>query len=50
MRGYGASEGNRFFVDIRGELPRVQAPTLVVHGAQDRMEPAAGARARCTMR
>ena len=33
-----------FFVDIRDGLPRVQAPTLVIHGARDRMEPASGAR------
>jgi pimeloyl-ACP methyl ester carboxylesterase len=35
---------NGFIVDIRDELPRVQAPTLVIHGAQDRMEPVSGAR------
>ena len=34
---------NGFIVDIRDELPRVQAPTLVLHGAQDHMEPVAGA-------
>jgi len=35
---------NGFVVDIRDELPRVQAPTLVIHGAQDQMEPVGGAR------
>ncbi|MDY6877867.1 MAG: alpha/beta hydrolase [Chloroflexota bacterium] len=34
---------NGFIVDIRDELGRVQAPTLVIHGAQDHMEPVAGA-------
>ncbi len=34
---------NGFVVDIRDELGRVQAPTLVIHGAQDQMEPVAGA-------
>ena len=34
---------NGFVVDIRDELPRVQAPTLVIHGAQDQMEPVSGA-------
>lgn len=34
---------NGFVVDIRDELPRVQAPTLVIHGAQDRMEPVSSA-------
>jgi len=35
---------NGFIVDIRDELPRVQAPTLVVNGAQDQLEPVSGAR------
>ena len=35
---------NGFVVDIRDELPRIQAPTLVIHGAQDRMESPGGAR------
>ncbi|MEA3341725.1 MAG: alpha/beta fold hydrolase [Chloroflexota bacterium] len=35
---------NGFVVDIRDELGRVQAPTLVIHGAQDQMEPVSGAR------
>ena len=34
---------NGFVVDIRDELGRVQAPTLVIHGAQDQMEPVGGA-------
>jgi len=34
---------NGFVVDIRDELGRVQAPTLVIHGAQDQMEPVSGA-------
>ena len=34
---------NGFIVDIRDELGRVQAPTLVIHGAQDQMEPVSGA-------
>ena len=34
---------NGFVVGIRDELPRIQAPTLVIHGAQDHMEPIAGA-------
>jgi len=34
---------NGFVVDIRDELPSVQAPTLVIHGAQDQMEPVSGA-------
>ena len=34
---------NGFIVDIRDQLPRVQAPTLVLHSAQDHMEPVAGA-------
>jgi len=34
---------NGFVVDIRDELGRVQAPTLVIHGAQDHMEPVSGA-------
>ncbi|MDY7077993.1 MAG: alpha/beta fold hydrolase [Chloroflexota bacterium] len=35
---------NGFVVNIRDELPRVQAPTLVIHGTQDQMEPVSGAR------
>ena len=35
---------NGFIVDIRDELERVDAPTLVIHGAQDGMEPVNGAR------
>ena len=34
---------NGFVVDIRDELARVQAPTLVMNGAQDQLEPAGGA-------
>lgn len=34
---------NGFIVDIRNELPRIQAPTLIIHGAQDRMEPPSSA-------
>jgi len=35
---------NGFIVDIRDELGRVDAPTLVIHGAQDGMEPVSSAR------
>lgn len=32
-----------FIIDIRHELPRIKAPTLIIHGAQDQMEPPDGA-------
>ena len=40
---------NGFVVDIRDELGRVQAPTLVIRGAQARWSPSA-ARTYCTKR
>ena len=40
---YGTNSVRALVVDVRDELGRVQAPTLVIHGAQDRMEPVSGA-------